>query len=80
LDCSNQALCSRVDVVGKIVQSTGKQCIELILFGCTTEKCVLSFSASDSENEGDRVGDHLAGRRLSQQVIKVFQVEAHQLK
>jgi len=37
-----------------------------------SEKCVLSFSASDSENEGDRVGDHLAGRRLSQQVIKVF--------
>lgn len=50
----------------------GQQCVELRLLGVTTEKCVSSFSASDSENESDRVGDHLAGRRLSQQVMKVF--------
>ena len=35
-------------------------------------KSVFLFSASESENESDREGEHFAARRLSQQVINVF--------
>ena len=56
---------SRVEVVGSINVLSSYH-LDVLL------KSVFLFSASDSENETDREGEHLAARRLSQQVINVF--------
>ena len=57
---------SRVEVVGKIMLNGATMChLDVLLKS-------VCFSASDSENEGDREGGHSAARHLSQQVINVF--------